>query len=107
MTLRELQEENRLWANRNFPQQDSYCSLLGAMEELGELAHAHLKEVQGIRGTAAKHEAKAKDAIGDIIIYLAHYCTTRGFDLETVVAETWAEVRQRDWQANRENGMVQ
>ena len=73
------------------------------MEELGELAHAHLKErvpaerVMGIRGTAAEHQAHARDAVGDIIIYLADYCCARGWDLEEIVARTCEKVEHRDW----------
>lgn len=74
------------------------------MEELGELCHAHLKQEQGIRGTAAQHEAKAKDAIGDILIYLADYTAGRGWDLQAIVEDTWAEVSRRDWRANPADG---
>ena len=63
---------------------------------MGELAHAHLKEEQGIR-TGENHIALAKDSIGDIIIFLADYCSARGFDLQEIIEETWAEVKQRDW----------
>jgi NTP pyrophosphatase (non-canonical NTP hydrolase) len=63
--------------------------------------HAHLKEVQDIRGTAAEHQAKAKDSIGDIIVYLADYCNARGWNLEEIVREVWPKVRKRDWAAER------
>jgi NTP pyrophosphatase (non-canonical NTP hydrolase) len=62
------------WVARNFPPYEGQIpgndSILGVMEELGELAHAHLKAKQGIRGTQAEHDAAAKDAIGDITVYL-------------------------------------
>lgn len=62
------------WVARNFPPYEGEIpgndSILGVMEELGELAHAHLKAKQGIRGTQAEHDAAAKDAIGDITVYL-------------------------------------
>lgn len=62
------------WVAKNFPPYEGEVpgndSILGCIEEAGELAHAHLKNKQGIRGTPEEHEAAAKDAIGDIVIYL-------------------------------------
>lgn len=83
------------WDKKNFGDQPSYRSLLGATEEIGELAHAHLKEEQGIR--ESNYEEDAKDAIGDTIIYLANYCNARGFNLQGILEETWNQVRERDW----------
>lgn len=67
------------------------------VEELGELAHAHLKSRQGIRGDKAHHRAKAKDAVADLMIFIASYCNRMEIDLETVVTMVWAEVKSRDW----------
>ena len=100
-SFRELQRDQTLWVNHNFPDRPSWHPLLGAVEELGELAHAHLKEIQGIR-KHENHEAQAKDAIGDVIIYLADYCTARGWDMGEIVEAVWAKVRTRDWQADPE-----
>lgn len=97
--LRKLQDEQRPWVQHNFGDRPSWMPLLGVMEEVGELAHAHLKKAQGIR-TNEDHDAKAADAVADIVIFLADYCSTVGIDLESVVLETWAEVRKRDWKAN-------
>jgi NTP pyrophosphatase (non-canonical NTP hydrolase) len=101
--LRNLQEEHRHWSKRNFGNRPSWMPLLGVMEELGELAHAHLKKAQGIR-TAENHDENAKDAVADIVIFLADYCNATGIDLESVVSETWAAVKKRDWKANPESG---
>jgi NTP pyrophosphatase (non-canonical NTP hydrolase) len=106
LDLETLQKEQKIWAAKNFGQQPPYRPLLGVMEELGELAHAHLKEVQGIRGTAAEHRAEAKDAIGDILVYLADYCNRRGFKLQEIIEETWGQVKERDWVVNKEDGDV-
>ncbi len=105
LTFRKLQDEQRPWVKHNFDGRPPYFPLLGTMEELGELAHAHLKQEQGIR-TNEDHEAKAKDAVGDIIICLADYCTARGFDLQEIVETTWAEVKKRDWKADARNGVA-
>lgn len=99
MTLRELQQQQRDWVAHNFGERPSWHPLLGAFEELGELAHAHLKQVQGIR-LNENHEENAKDAVGDVVIYLSDYCTARGFDFQEIVEQTWAKVRQRDWKRN-------
>ena len=106
LTFRELQEQQAVWAARNFGDTPPHRPLLGALEELGELAHAHLKDEQGIRGTSEHHTAKKKDAIGDIIVYLADYCTRQGFSLQEAIELTWSEVSQRDWVANPQTGGI-
>lgn len=45
---------------------------LGFLEEIGELTHAILKKKQGIRGTPEEHDAAARDALGDMGIFLLH-----------------------------------
>lgn len=104
LTFKQLQDENAEWQARNFPNSDPYYPLLGIMEEAGELAHHHLKQLQGIRGTDEEHIEGKRDAIGDITVYLSNYCTLNGLDFQSIVEEVWAEVRQRDWQANKMNG---
>lgn len=70
----QLVVERNAWIEHNFPNEmdnnPGLASVMGVIEELGELAHAHLKEDQAIRGTAKEHQAAAKDAIGDISVYL-------------------------------------
>ena len=60
--------------------------------------------VGGIR-TNEDHTAKKKDAIGDIVIFLADYCSSEGFDFEDIVLTVWKEVKQRDWKKNPEKGV--
>lgn len=104
LTFKQLQDEQRPWVERNFPGRDDYYPLLGAVEELGELAHSHLKNLQGIRGTPEQHlEAKA-DAVADVIIFLADYCSATGIDLQSTMETVWARVSQRDWKADPMNG---
>jgi NTP pyrophosphatase (non-canonical NTP hydrolase) len=107
-TLRYLQVLQGRWLDRNFPNADSWEALVGAMEELGELAHAHLKGhnlIRGLDNTEAIQERKA-DAVGDIIIYLASYCNTNDIDLEKAMEKSWAEVGARDWVKNSVDGRV-
>ena len=94
--LKKLQKEHKVWLDHNFGGQPSYHSLLGVVEEVGELSHAHLKNEQGIR-TNEDHIALAKDAIADIVIFLASYCNSREFDFEEIIQSTWNEVKKRDW----------
>lgn len=104
LTLRQLQYEQRAWQQHNFPNRMNYYPLLGAMEELGELAHAHLKREQGIRGDAEMHTAKALDAVADIVIFLADYCSANGIDFQEALNVTWEMVSKRDWQADPVSG---
>lgn len=105
--FRQLQEEVSEWARRNFgpPHGSGYRPLLGVQEEVGELAHAHLKAEQGIRGNE-DHESAKKDAVGDIVIYLADYCSSNGIDMQQAVEGTWNEVKRRDWKKNPDNANV-
>lgn len=103
-TLRELQLQLAPWVERNFGVRPAWQPLLGAVEELGELAHAHLKEEQAIRGTPEEHQAAARDAVADTIIYLADYCNSRGWDMDEIVFTTLGKVLQRDWVAHPLSG---
>ena len=96
MTIREIQEEHKAWVAHNFPGRTSIQPLLGIVEEAGELCHAVLKKMQGIR-TDEDHDAHERDAVGDISIFLLDYCSSRGWDFEQIMNETWRVVRQRDW----------
>lgn len=105
MDLYDFQEKHDEWLRHNFPDQKPHDALLGLAEEVGELAHAHLKYEQGIRGlTFSEYITQAGDAIGDIMIYLASYCNTNGFDLGSCLDKAWEEVSARDWKANPETG---
>lgn len=73
MDWQQLIKERDEWVAHNFPDNKlprPQESILGMIEEIGELAHSHLKELQNIRGTAEEHQANAKDAIGDTTVYL-------------------------------------
>jgi flavin-dependent thymidylate synthase len=109
LTFKQLQEENKKWCQHNFdrsyPDRDNgWKPIFGVMEEVGELAHSILKQSQGIRGTTEEHEAKAKDAVADATVFLADVCSMYGWDYQTVIEETWDEVKKRDWKKNKEEG---
>jgi NTP pyrophosphatase (non-canonical NTP hydrolase) len=102
--LSKLQREVAEWGRHNFPDAVPWMALMGVVEEIGELAHAHLKEREGIRGTSEQHHAEKIDAIGDTVIFLAHYCALSGIDFEQAVNDTWAKVCKRDWTKDKDNG---
>lgn len=102
--LAKIQRDQGAWELRNFGEQPSWTALVGMMEELGELAHAHLKMHQGIRGSQEQHAAAREDAVGDIVVYMLSYCTKVGIDLEKAIERTWAEVSQRNWKFDPNNG---
>lgn len=99
-----LQSEVGEWSRKNFPNNTPDNPFLGLVEELGELAHALLKTKQGIRGTAAEHEAAAKDAIGDLLVYMADFCERKGWSMQQIIEEVWGVVKQRDWTKNKKDG---
>lgn len=104
MDLTVLQTEAREWQKKNFGlDRPAHWPLIGVVEELGELAHAHLKREQGIR-LNEDHIAKAKDAVGDIVVFLADYCTAMDFDFGQVVSDVWTEVKERDYTNERKTG---
>jgi NTP pyrophosphatase (non-canonical NTP hydrolase) len=107
-TIRQIQSEHNVWLQHNFPQQGTIDPLLGIVEEVGELAHAILKYKQGIRGHAGadpdKYSEELKDALGDLFIFMCSFCNSHHLDLEVIVLEVWAKVRQRDWVADPELG---
>ncbi len=111
MNLTELQREVQDWCDYNFGDerglQISKDPLIGVMEELGELAHSVLKQSQGIRGTDSQHEADGKDAVGDLIIYLASFCARRDWNIADCVGNAWDVVKLRNWRENAVDGKVE
>lgn len=103
--LRVLQNEVAEWADRNFTGEKPHQPLLGLGEETGELMHAHLKGEQGIRHTKGEIYKMKKDAVGDIFIFLAHYCHLNNLDLQDCIEQTWQQVQKRDWTKNKVDGV--
>lgn len=75
LTLTIAQSEVKEWALYNFGEQDSYRPLLGIFEELGEWKEAF----------EAGNAEKMRDALGDVGVYVLHYCSIRGWD----ASELW------------------
>jgi len=96
-TLSSYQARHKEWSEKNFPNETWQDVLMGVVEEVGELNHYLLKQKQKIRGTYEEHEAGAKDSVGDIMVYLMHVCTLRGWDMETIFQKTVEHVLTREW----------
>ena len=79
-TLTEIYKEHGIWEAKNFPDSTADDNILGIIEEIGELAHAILKQKQGIR-TNENHTADIRDAVADIMIFLLGYVRKRKSDL--------------------------
>lgn len=108
MDFKELQKQQAEWQKKNFDPQPPENMFLGVVEEVGELAHATLKYRQGIRGVTDEviFQEKAKDAVGDIIIFLAGYCTAMDFDMQEIVESTFkGVVLNREWKKNPNVGV--
>lgn len=103
--LRLLQFERDRWVHHNFPNDREEDSLLGVIEEMGELAHHMLKRRQGIRGAGVDHEAEIRDACADLVIFLLGVASHEGFILMDAINEAWDVVKQRDWIKYPKNGV--
>lgn len=104
------QAEQKAWADYNFGEKHgTEYAILGVPEEVGELCRAKLKHMQGIRGfeTREEFEAAAKDAIGDISVYLMDICNDEGWNFFEIIMSTWEYVKQRDWKRFPKNGKTE
>lgn len=100
ITLAAFNALHHHWTEHNFPNATPWEPLVGMVEELGELAHAHLKGVQSIRHTAKEIHKMKIDAIGDILVYLSHYCRLQNIDPEEALWTAWLQIKDRDWKKN-------
>lgn len=66
---------------------------------VGQLAHAHLKSRQGIRGSAEERMNKVRRAVEQLHETIHAACIMHGLTIEETIAITWAEVSKRDWRA--------
>jgi NTP pyrophosphatase (non-canonical NTP hydrolase) len=72
-------------------------AIIGAQEELGELAEAYQNN----------NRAACVDAVADICIYLLHFCNVAGIDFEHAIQSTISEVHMRDWVRFPKNGRTE
>lgn len=69
LNLQSLVAERDEWINHNFPGDSLRHSVMGMIEEAGELTHHYLKMEQRVRGREKYHLSEIRDAIGDITIF--------------------------------------
>jgi len=94
------------WFEYNFPKGTASQQLIGMTEELGELAHAHLKFEQGIRGNSVELLEQGKDAIADLFIFAMNYCTLKGWKIEELLESTFNKIIKRDWRTYPKDGLT-
>jgi len=84
---RELIRDVGDWAESQ-PWHPKHAPDLGVVEEIGELFHGVLKHHQGIRGfdNTDKYRAHTLDALGDIMVYLSHWCYLNGAHYHALIA---------------------
>lgn len=102
--LRQVQDASGAWRDRNFPGHTGQQAFMGMVEELGEISHHLLKRSQGIRGSGEFHDTEIRDGCADLIIFMCGLANDEGFDLETILDETWAKVSKRNWVKDPEKG---
>ena len=49
------------------------------------------------RVTHFLNDDEARDAVGDIMIFILDLCNRQGWSLQDILASTWEEVKQREW----------
>jgi NTP pyrophosphatase (non-canonical NTP hydrolase) len=101
-----LQVQLARWQTKNFGHVPLEQKTLGVCEEAGELAHAVLKGIQGIRGLDARDQflTEAGDAIADCTVYLMQVCTSLRLDFGTLLFGIATHVMERDWKADPNGG---
>lgn len=105
--LSQIQTVLEKWHEHNFPGVPSYQPLLGIGEEVGELMHAHLKGEQSIRHSPQEIREMKIDAVGDMLIFLLHYCNIEAINIQVALETTLSQVLQRDWKAYPKNGRTE
>jgi len=71
-SFKQLQAEQIPWVKHNFPDRPAWMPLMGMFEEYGEFLDA----------SRSGSEEEISDAIADITIFLADFCTSQDLDLE-------------------------
>lgn len=87
LTLEEIFSELAKWEPANFgPWEDvalQHRPGIGMIEELGEMAHAHLKHEEQIRMNES-HMENLQDAIGDFSIFMLSFAGRNQLDIEEI-----------------------
>lgn len=92
--ITDYQERIEKWRASMFPEGTADQIALIVCEEAGELAHAVLKESQGLI-TSEKATPMIKDALGDIFFTIAGVASSRGWNLHEIIDDVVTEVTSR------------
>lgn len=89
-TLVKLQAQQSVWADRNFGDCEVWHPFAGIVEEVGELCRAL---------DALPSHSAIVDAIADSVIYMAHFCTLNGWELNYlyVTRQKYSSIRPYFW----------
>lgn len=94
MFFDQFQQEVRAWSEKNFPENTDVHPFHGIVEEVGELGAALIAKRAAVEDFMDPAPALAdfKDAIGDIVVYMADYCNRRRFRIEGILDQAGFEV---------------
>lgn len=94
------------WQERELPCEDkdkqTLRVMVGAAEELGEVARCVLKRSQEIRATEHVWTSRAEEEIGDVCVFLMQLCALLGLDFEACIERAAQKVLGRDWSSKKE-----
>jgi len=91
--LKTLQTEVAEWADYNFPNSLAWRPLMGIVEEAGELMQAETTYYTEDPINRDNARLASRDAIGDVFVYVAHYCHLQGWSLHDVFVNQQGVVR--------------
>ncbi|MGI8792387.1 MAG: MazG nucleotide pyrophosphohydrolase domain-containing protein [Acidimicrobiales bacterium] len=98
--IRQLQSEVAAWQRDLWPNYtDPARKALKFTEEAGEVAGAVIKMEGGF-----KDIDDLRGELGDAVISLVALADAVGVDLETTIADRWAQVRARTYGQSRQDG---
>jgi len=100
--VKQAQAEIGAWSREQFGDQDSVNPLIGAQEELGEVAQITLKRRQGIREDEFTNE-DLEIEVADVIIYLMDFCERNDVSMSNGLEQAQRKVLGRDFDSNITN----
>lgn len=95
----QTQAEIGAWSREQFGDQDSVNPLIGAQEELGEVAQITLKRRQGIREDEFTNQ-DLEIEVADVIIYLMDFCERNNVSMAHGLEEAQRKVLGRDFDSS-------
>lgn len=75
-----------------FPPDAEYHALHGMVGEIGELHSIYQKRYQGHLENSDEHKKKE---VGDLLWFIAEYCTVQGWELDDIMALNIEKLRAR------------